>query len=95
MKAKTILSSSDRFRRLPYLIGNLPSVIINTTHTLDPVGPHLSMPIHPHMQAHNVNIFFLKGTIRQVFHAYRNEKAIKQSGNQPTITVNCWRPKMV
>ena len=51
---KTILLSSDRFRRLPYLTGNLPSVITDTTHTLGPASPHPSMSNHPHMQAHKV-----------------------------------------
>jgi hypothetical protein len=66
--------------RLSYLTGNLPSVITDTTHTLGPIDPHLNMSIHLHTQAHMVNIFW-KETIRQVFHAYRNKKAIMQSAN--------------
>jgi hypothetical protein len=62
--------------RLSYLTGNLPSVITDTTHTLGPIDPHLNMST----QAHMVNIFW-KETIRQVFHAYRNKKAIMQSAN--------------
>jgi hypothetical protein len=30
MKAKIILSSCDYFRRLPYLVDNLPSVVIDS-----------------------------------------------------------------
>jgi hypothetical protein len=47
MKAKTILLPSDCFRRLPYLTGNLPPVITDTTHTLGSVDPHA----HLHTQA--------------------------------------------
>ena len=51
-----ILPPSDRFRRLPYLINNLPSVItdskalnpifyrLRNAYTLGPVDPHLSIP---------------------------------------------------
>jgi hypothetical protein len=86
MEAKTVLPSSDRFRRLPYLTDNLPLVITNTTHTLGPVGSHLGMIIHLHTQAHKV-IFFWKGTIQQVFHAYSNKKAISQQSRTAPLTL--------
>jgi hypothetical protein len=74
MKAKIILPSSDRFRRLPYLACNLSLVVTNlkawnhnllvdyTMHILGPVGPHLSRPIRTYKH------------IRQVFFE-RNYKA--------------------
>ena len=62
MKAKTIMPSFDRFRRLLYLTGNLPSVITDSKAFNQWILIYnYTMHYHLHTQTHKVNIFF-KGT---------------------------------